>query len=131
MPNGSDSAIGYAIPGCPRRVSALVIALCYSRYLYIELTLSQKFGTLVWAMDRGLDFFGGTTLVDIFDNMKTVVIAHNHRATQFNQKFLAYSLARNLGVRACTPGKGNEKGRGADWIRARALLAGQALQEPA
>jgi transposase len=102
---------GYAIPGCPRRVSALVIALCYSRYLYIEFTLSQTFGTFVRAMERGLDFFGGTTLVDIFDNMKTVVITHNHKTTQFNQKFLAYSRARSFGIRACNPGKGNEKGR--------------------
>ena len=102
---------GYAIPGCPRRVSALVMALCYSRYLYIEFTLSQTFGTFVRAMERGLAFFDGTTVVDIFDNMKTVVITHNHRTTQFNQKFLAYSRARSFGVRACNPGKGNEKGR--------------------
>ena len=102
---------GYAIPGCPRRVSALVMALCYSRYLYIEFTLSQTFGTFVRAMERGLAFFGGTTVVDIFDNMKTVVITHNHKTTQFNQKFLAYSRARSFGIRACNPGKGNEKGR--------------------
>lgn len=101
----------YAIPGCPRRVSALVMALCYSRYLYIEFTLSQTFGTFVRAMERGLAFFGGTTVVDIFDNMKTVVITHNAKTTQFNQKFLAYARARSFGVRACTPGKGNEKGR--------------------
>jgi len=102
---------GYAIPGCPRRVSALVMALCYSRYLYIEFTLSQTFGTFVRAMERGLAFFDGTTVVDIFDNMKTVVIVHNHKTTQFNQKFLAYSRARSFGIRACNPGKGNEKGR--------------------
>ena len=102
---------GYAIPGCPRRVSALVMVLCYSRYLYIEFTLSQTFGTFVRAMERGLAFFGGTTVVDIFDNMKTVVITNNHKTTQFNQKFLAYSRARGFGIRACNPGKGNEKGR--------------------
>lgn len=102
---------GYAIPGCPRRVSALVMVLCYSRYLYIEFTLSQTFGTFVRAMERGLTFFGGTTIVDIFDNMKTVVITNNHKTTQFNQKFLAYSRARDFGIRACNPRKGNEKGR--------------------
>jgi transposase len=102
---------GYAIPGCPRRVSALVMVQCYSRYLYIEFTLSQTFGTFVRAMERGLAFFGGTTIVDIFDNMKTVVLTHNHKTTQFNQKFMAYARARSFGVRACNPGKGNEKGR--------------------
>lgn len=102
---------GYAIPGCPRRVSALVMALCYSRYLYIEFTLSQAFGTFVRTMERGLAFFGGTTLVDIFDNMKTVVLSHTPVATVFNQQFLAYSRARGFGVRACRPRRGNEKGR--------------------
>ncbi|MFH1176215.1 MAG: IS21 family transposase [Acidobacteriota bacterium] len=102
---------GFAIPGCPRRVSALVMALCYSRLLYIEFCLSQAFGTFVRAMERGLAFFGGTTLVDIFDNMRTVVLVHNHKLTRFNHSFLAYARARNFGIRACTPGKGNEKGR--------------------
>ena len=102
---------GYAIPGCPRRVSALVMAACYSRYLYLEFTLSQRFGTFVRAMERGLAFFGGTTTVDIFDNMKTVVTMRNAKTTQFNHKFLAYSQARGFGVRACNPGKGHEKGR--------------------
>ena len=102
---------GYAIPGCARRVSALVMVLCYSRYLYIEFALSQKFGTFVRAMERGLSFFGGTTTVDIFDNMKTVVLVHNHKLTRFNHHFLVYSRARHFGIRACTPGKGNEKGR--------------------
>jgi len=102
---------GYAIAGCPRRVSVLVMALCYSRYLYLEFTLSQAFGTFVRAMERGLSFFGGTTTVDIFDNMKTVVLVHNHKTIRFNHQFLAYSRARHFGIRACTKGKGNEKGR--------------------
>jgi len=101
---------GFAIPGCPRRVSALVMALCYSRYLYLEFTLSQAFGTLVRAMDRGLRFIGGLTTVDIFDNMKTVVLKHGP-PTVFNQSFLAYSRARGFGVVACRPFKGSEKGR--------------------
>ena len=101
---------GFALPGCPRRVSALVMALCYSRYLYIEFTLSQVFGTLVRALDRGLRFFGGVTAVDIFDNMKTVVLRHGP-PTVFNESFLAYSRARGFGVVACAPRKGNEKGR--------------------
>jgi transposase len=101
---------GYAIPGCPRRVSALVMVLCYSRYLYIEFTLSQAFGTFVRALDRGLRFFGGLTTVDIFDNMKTVVYRHGP-PTIFNESFLGYARARGFGVVACTPRKGNEKGR--------------------
>jgi len=102
---------GFAIPGIPRRVSAFVMALCYSRYLYTEFSLSQAFGTFVRAMERGLRFFGGTTLVDIFDNMRTVVTLHTPTATVFNQRFLAYAAARGFAVRACRPKKPHEKGR--------------------
>ena len=103
---------GFALPGCPRRVSAFVMALCYSRYLYIEFTVSQAMGTFLRCMDRGLSFFGGITTVDIFDNMKTVVLSHTPRATVFNPRFLDYARARGqFGVVACNPRRGNEKGR--------------------
>ncbi len=100
---------GYAIPGCPRRVSAFVMALCYSRYLYLEFTLSQSMGSFLRCMERGLAFYGGTTVADIFDNMKTVVLSPRHQV--FNPRFLEYARSRGFAVVACNPGKGNEKGR--------------------
>jgi transposase len=47
---------GFAIPGCPRRVSAFVMAMCYSRHLYIEFVLSQQMGSFLSCMERGLKF---------------------------------------------------------------------------
>jgi len=64
----------------------------------------------VRGMERGLQFFGGVTAMDIFDNMKTVVLKHGP-PTIFNEKFLGYARARGFAVAACNPGKGNEKGR--------------------
>jgi transposase len=102
---------GFAVPGVPRRVSAFVAVLCYSRRLYIEFTFSQTMGTFLRCMERCLRFNTGTTLVDIFDNMKTVVLSHTAAATVFNQKFLEYARARGFAVRACNVRKANEKGR--------------------
>ena len=102
---------GYALPGVPRRVSAFVAVLCHSRYLYIEYTVSQSMGSFLRCMERALAFFGGTTAIDIFDNMKTVVLSHTPTATRFNPKFLEYARARGFGVRACNVRRGNEKGR--------------------
>jgi transposase len=102
---------GFALPGVARRVSAFIAVLCYSRMLYLEFTLSQRFGTFVRCMERCLRFFGGVTAVDIFDNMKTVVLEHTPIATVFNPKFLEYAHARGFGVRACNVRKANEKGR--------------------
>jgi transposase len=102
---------GFALPGVPRRVSAFVAVLCYSRRLYIEFTVSQTMGTFLRCMERCLRFNEGVTLVDIFDNMKTVVLSHTHTATVFNPKFLEYARARGFAVRACNVRKANEKGR--------------------
>jgi transposase len=101
---------GFALPGCPRRVSAFVMVLCYSRYLYLEFTLSQAMGSFLRCMERALRFFAGSTKVDIFDNMKTVVKSHTPTATVFNERFLAYARARHFGAVACNVARGNEKG---------------------
>ena len=102
---------GFALPGCQRRVSAFVMALCYSRMLYIEFVLSQAMGSFLRCMERGVRFFDGTTKADIFDNMKTVVLSHTPAATVFNQRFLEYARARHFAGVACNVGRGNEKGR--------------------
>jgi transposase len=102
---------GFAIPGCPRRVSAFVMAMCYSRHLYIEFVLSQSMGTFLRCMERGLAFYGGRTSADVFDNMKTVVAQRTRFATTFNKKFLDYAAARGFGIEACNPASGHEKGR--------------------
>lgn len=102
---------GFALPGVPRRVSAFVMALGYSRMLYIEFTLSQKFGTFVRCMERALEFFGGVPLCDVFDNMKTVVLEHRPpQPPVFNPQMLSYAAARGFALHACNPRRGNEKG---------------------
>jgi transposase len=102
---------GFALPGCPRRVSAFVMVACYSRYLYLEFTLSQAMGTFLRCMERGLQFFGGVATADIFDNMKTVVQSHTAHATVFNSRFADYAQARGFATIACNVRRGNEKGR--------------------
>jgi transposase len=102
---------GFALPGVPRRVSAFVAALCYSRRLYIEFTVSQAMGSFLRCMERCMRFYGGTTVAEIFDNMKTVVTSHTAAAIVFNPRFLDYARARGFAVRACNVRRGNEKGR--------------------
>jgi transposase len=103
---------GYALPGCPRRVSAFVAVLAYSRHLYLEFTVSQAFGSFVRCMDRALSFFGGTTTLSLFDNMKTVVLSHTPLGTRFHRDFLEFARVRGgFGVAACNPKSPHEKGR--------------------
>jgi transposase len=102
---------GFALPGCPRRVSGFIMTAAYSRYLYLEFTLSQAMGTFLRCMERALRFYGGVAVADIFDNMKTVVLSHTPHATVFNHRFLQYAGARGFAAVACNVRKANEKGR--------------------
>lgn len=100
---------GYAIAGCSRRVSAFVAALAFSRYLFLLFTLSQAMGSFLRCMDAALRFFGGRTLVDVFDGMGTVVKERTGQTTVLNARFLQYAQVRGLGVQVCTPRRPTEK----------------------
>jgi len=100
---------GFALPGCARRVSAFVAALAFSRYLFMTFALSQRMGSFLRCMEEALRFFGGRTLVDVFDNMKTVVLERSDRTVLFHPRFVEYSRARGFAIQACTPGRPNEK----------------------
>jgi len=113
---------GFALPGVPRRISAFVALMAYSRKLYVEFVLSQAAGSFLRCMDRALQFFGGVTNADVFDNMKTVVLENRpEMKPRFNERFLAYANARGgFAVIACTPGHPEGKGgveRGIRTIR--------------
>lgn len=101
---------GFALPGIPRRVSAFVTVMGYSRKLYLEFTLSQSMGSFLRCMERAHQYFGGVTLIDLFDSMTTVVLKHTPRVTVFNPTFVEYARVRHFAVQACTPRKANEKG---------------------
>lgn len=113
---------GFALPGVPRRVSAFVALMPYSRKLYFEFVLSQKMGAFLRCMDRALGAFGGVTNADVFDNMKTVVLENRPGVSPlFNERFLDYASVRGgFAVIACTPGHPEGKGgveRGIRTIR--------------
>jgi hypothetical protein len=70
-------------------------------------------GSFLRCMDRALAFYGGVTTVDIFDNMKTVVLEHPRSGpVRFNPRFLNYANARGgFAVVACSPARPTAKGR--------------------
>lgn len=113
---------GFALPGVPRRVSAFIALMAYSRKLYLEFVLSQAMGSFLRCMDRALESFGGVTNADVFDNMKTVVLENRpDMKPRFNERFLAYANVRGgFAVIACTPGHPEGKGgveRGVRTVR--------------
>ena len=115
---------GFGLPGVPRRISAFVAVLPFSRMMYLEFTRSQAMGSFLRCMDRALEFFGGTANTDVFDNMKTVVVEHiPGRPPKFNPRFLQYANVRGgFAVVACAPHHPQSKGsveRGIGFVRDR------------
>jgi hypothetical protein len=60
-------------------------------------------------MDAALRFFGGRTLIDVFDGMRTVVKERTLQTTVLNPRFLQYATVRGFAVQVCTPRRPTEK----------------------
>ena len=117
--------LGYALPGVPRRVSAFVAVLVYSRMLYVDFALSQQMGSFLRCMDRCLAFFGGRTAVDVFDNMKTVVTGRTGTTPIFHGRFVDYARVHGFAPLATRPRRPTDKPfveRGIGFVRERFLL---------
>ena len=97
------ASLGYALPGVPREVSIFVAVLVYSRMLYLEFVLSRAMGSFLRCLERALCFFGGLTAVDVFDNMKTVVIGRVVGQPVFAPRFVEYARVRGFAISATLP----------------------------
>jgi len=86
--------------------------LCYSRkrfvYVYMNETQEMVFDAHVTAFA----FFGGSPMRGIYDNMKTAVQKVLKGSTrEWNSAFERLCAHYRIEPTACTPGRGNEKGR--------------------
>jgi len=56
-----------------RKVHALILTLCHSRYMYVYLTFSQKLREVIEGLEGGWNHFGGMTEMVIIDNLKPAI----------------------------------------------------------
>lgn len=116
--------LGYAIPGVPREVSIFVAVLVFSRMLYLEFVLSRAMGSFLRCFERALAFFGGSTAVDVLDNMKTVVLGRAGGQPIFAPRFVEYARVRGFAISATLPRTPTGKPfveRGIGFVRTRFL----------
>jgi len=116
--------LGYLLPGVPRRVSAFVAVLVYSRMLYLDFALSQRMGAFLRCMDRCLAFYGGRSSIDVFDNMKTVVVGRTGNVPIFTGRFIDYARTQGFAIFATRPARPTDKPfveRGIGFVRTRFL----------
>jgi len=94
-----------------RRLSFFVMVLCYSRFMYVEFTVSQTMEHWLACHQHAFDFFGGVPARIMVDNLKSAVLRRIiGQAPVFNPKYLDFSRHYGFDISACNVRKGNEMG---------------------
>jgi transposase len=95
-----------------RRLSFFVMVLCYSRFLYVEFTVSQAMEHFLAAHEHAFAAFQGVVTRVMVDNLKSAVLQRLAGcAPVFNARYLDFARHWGFTVTPCNVGKGHEKGR--------------------
>ena len=82
--------------GRHRKVSALILTLCHSRYMYVYLTFTQNIRAVIEGFEEGWDHFGGITEMVIIDNLKPAIDRPDPYNPKINRQFLEYAQSRGF-----------------------------------
>jgi transposase len=95
-----------------RRLSFLVMVLCYSRQLYVEFALAETLEHFLAAQQNAFVYFGGAPRKVMVDNLKSAVLSHPAgQPAIFNARYLDFAAFHGFAIKACNVRKANEKGR--------------------
>jgi transposase len=97
--------------GQMKRLYCFSLLLCYSRFMYIEFTVSQSLQTLLGCHINAFNFTGGVTRSILYDNMKTVVISREGRHIKWNPQFLDFASFYRFTPSLCAPYRKETKGK--------------------
>ena len=91
-------------------VYGFVYIMSYSRYLYAHFYLRCSMEFFLDGHIEALREIGGIVSRHTYDNLKSVVINRKPVIT-YNARFVDFARHYGFSIRACNPGKPNEKGR--------------------
>jgi transposase len=101
-----------AVGNTPRRLSFLVMVLCYSRKMYVEFTLSETLEQFLASQQNAFAYFGGTPRRIMLDNLKTAVLSHPAgQPVIYHPRYVDFARFFGLELRACNVRAAHEKGR--------------------
>lgn len=98
------------------------MVLKFSRYSYIELTLSKEQAAVIRCMINGFQFFGGVPKRCLFDNMSSIVYT-NVKPKRISERFRQFAKDFNFEIQLCgfrkarTKGSNEARNKILDWIR--------------
>ena len=100
-----------------RPLSAFVLVLSWSRMPFVRFFLDQRMGSFLTGHQEAFAFLGGVPRRLLYDNLKSVVLARQGNAIQFNATVLDFAGHHRFEPRPVGVRKGNEKGRVERTIR--------------
>lgn len=118
------------IGNAKRKLSCFVMVLSYSRMIYLEFMLSQRWENFVQAHINAFDYFGGVAHTINYDNLKTVVLTRVGREIRFHARFMDFAGCYLFKPVPCGIRRPNEKGKvesGIKYVRT-AFLAGREIR---
>jgi len=113
--------------GRRRRLCAFIYVLGYSRWTYLEFTVSESQAMLFGALERAFRESGGVPAALVVDNLAAAVLRHGRDEIVFNPAFLAFAEHWGFEPLAAAQGRGQTKGKvesGVKYVK-KNCLAGQ------
>ena len=99
------------------KIHCFAMVLCFSRFVYLEFTRSEKFEDFIRCHENAFRFFGGVPRECWYDNLTSAVTDRAGQLIRFNSRFMAYMGHHGIRPHACNVARGNEKGRVEDMIK--------------
>ena len=118
-PAGEEAQIDFGLMGTmhdpetgrTRRLHALVVTLCFSRYQFVWPTWEQTTEAVCEGLDEAWRFFGGVVKRIIPDNASSMVSRADPLSPKIVESFADYAQARGLFIDAARVASPKDKGR--------------------
>ena len=99
------------VDGVRKALSCFSMILGFSRYQYIEFTLSRNLASFLTCHVHAFAYFGGVPAELLYDNLKTAVLSHVDGTVEWQSTFTDFAAYYGFTPRACRPYRAQTKGK--------------------
>ncbi len=96
--------------GTGEKIRFFASRLKYSRWTHVVIVPNEKVESLIRALLKAFESFGGVPLRAVFDNPKTIVLSRAQGVIEWNPTFVHVPVDYGFGVELCWPRRANQKG---------------------
>lgn len=105
------ASFGHIRVGAARRaLSAFVLTLTFSRWLFLRFFLDQSLENFLRGHVYAFADLQGVSRYCLYDNLRSAVLDRYGEGVRFNPRLLELASHYHFAPRACKPGRGSEKG---------------------